>query len=131
METCRQIREEARDIWYDTNLFHVIIRDCDDSLVSAFVKHTHEIDVYAEIFPELAGKKDWSNLMKWCRNVFEDDSIALYKRGGRGQRSTVVAAAHDIVHQHADWDECEHALETLGTVVRKLRPKWTFRTPAG
>lgn len=124
LKTCRQIRGETRDMSYNVNAFRIFVTDCDDSVLSAFTKHIDAIEVVPLIHLRIVGKRDRSNLIKWCKNLFTGDSMMLYKGSWNDQRSTVVAAAHDIVKQHDDWSECERALETLETVVRKLRPKW-------
>lgn len=41
----RQIRKEARNIWYMSNTFDFRIYDCSDALLHKFCRHCYSIDV--------------------------------------------------------------------------------------
>ena len=125
--TCRQIRQEARAVWYASSTFHFTIQDCDDSLLCAFTKHVQDLEIeHPHTRVRLQGDQNWSNLVEWCHNVWHTRSIGVNKKDGQGAFSAIVAAAHEIAyrHDHASWAMCKAAWDNLEFVVRTLNSSW-------
>ncbi|KXT15704.1 hypothetical protein AC579_144 [Pseudocercospora musae] len=72
LQSCRQIRQEARMMWCQRNNFVLPIYNADGALYRAFSRQQlqrisrgdHPIDYYYQ-FVDQAGK-EWSRLMEWC-----------------------------------------------------------------
>ncbi|KAK3710461.1 hypothetical protein LTR37_010304 [Vermiconidia calcicola] len=45
LRTCRQVRNEALQLWYTSNTFYIDVSDCDDTELYAFEQHLRNIDV--------------------------------------------------------------------------------------
>ena len=129
--TCRQIRREAIYHWYLSNTFELDIIDCDPKMDIAFTRHCdvvgmNEGESTVKAVINLLGRKDWSNLVSWCKAVYQDDVFKLRKDDSGDKSWAVVAGAHDIVHRMIDrpWEEVEAALDNLRYVVGKLDRAW-------
>lgn len=72
------------------------------------------------------GRRDWTNLMIWCKNVWNKDSRSIRMRDELDNDEIVMAAALQIAKDHMihPWSECEASLENLEAVVRRLDPSW-------
>lgn len=127
----RQIRAEARKIYYTSNQFFVVIQDCDDDLLHKFAMHckglnmTENIPILLRVNPA----KNWANLQKWCERIWKDESTGPNEhRSEDAGICTVIVAAYKIARQHRDsgrsWSECALALENLKAVAEKLDPGW-------
>lgn len=126
----RQVREEARGVWYSENSFYTEIVNCDDRHLSAFVKHCYSIGMRPDIkLKANLGERSWTNLAKWCENIWNKNSLGYGAVGLDWLSVTrVAAAAHQIVFQHLEhdrsWGECEAALEVLKKVAQGFDPTW-------
>lgn len=94
----RLIRSETLNIWYRENKFETTIRDCDATLLHAWIRN---FDV---VFPKgrkglrtpgmwLHGRPHWPNLMSWCRlylhsRIWYGDEVGNWSSVG-----TVIRAA--------------------------------------
>lgn len=131
--TCRQIRKEALDIWYAKNRFQFRIDDCHDKLMVEWNRHLRSIGKQCTINTGLYGRRDWDNLVKWCKNVWNGESFYIVKEKDHdnGAEGDVVAAAHDIARAVSSWDECERALENIRFAVRALGQEWEGEEMSG
>ncbi|KAK5121071.1 hypothetical protein LTR85_005555 [Meristemomyces frigidus] len=128
LSTCRQVRTEAKKIWYNLNKFNVPAWDCDASLL----KHFHHFIVTAggyqgvEVSVRVHGNKSWSNLVGWCQAVFDDDALAFTftKEGHMPANEAVIQAAHKIAMTARTWAVCEEGLADLHFLVSKLDADW-------
>lgn len=125
----RQIHKEARSVWYTSNTFEVAIRQCDDSLLRKFTMHCNTLPVMATVRIQLFNSNSWSNLIRWCRNVWNGESAGMSpKIYGASNTMAVVYAAHKIVDDYMrksrSWDECLATLTTLKEMSEQLDPSW-------
>lgn len=130
LSTNRQIREEARAMWYNENTFHFDVHDCDDNLMYRFVKHARSLGVHPKTKCTIDDSKNWANLQEWCFPIWTGVSgkISSKHSDEMSDVATVIRAAHDIVWSHRmalrDDRECLAALDGLKRVVQKLDPEW-------
>lgn len=122
------IRQETIGIWYSTNAFFINLRDCDDTLLSAFTKHIQDMQIDINMKGEVRGGKDWSNLLIWCRRLYDGESMYLVKKETLVRRASILSASHEIVLRHRALDlcldECDRALDNLKTIVQQLDTEW-------
>lgn len=126
----RQIRNEAREIWYRCNKFYAKIIACDDELMYRFLVHCRG---YLGVIPRLElttdDGKNWANLTVWCKHIWYGISPGI-DQDVHYEHScdTVTAAAHDIAIQHRvekrSWRSCVQALDNLKMVVQKFDSRW-------
>jgi hypothetical protein len=130
----RQIRSEARRMWYDKNEFLVTIRRCDARLLCKVNRLLPEAKLIGSRPPECDritfewdGVCDWANLMWWCREVqrgnlrrLPDDKMRL------GEYLCVVESALAVAHLHVDgsWSKCKEILTTLRYAYSKIDLAW-------
>lgn len=128
LRVCRSVRQEAAKVWYSMNTFFIQVRDCDDTLLSAFTKYSQSMKVKIDVKGEIKGNENWSNLLIWCRRLYDGESRYLVTEEMQGRQACVISAAHDIILQQleldSDWDECEQASENLHSVVRRWIEAW-------
>ena len=124
LRSCRQIREEARSIYYLNNAFGTSVRDLDPYNLIAFKRQAGnfgprtktEIVIYT--WPPEQGQLAWSNLMKWLEAYHNGRAPGLRgKQEERSIRRRVVARAFDVIDtaERLPW---EQAVKVLG-VYRK------------
>jgi hypothetical protein len=76
LSTCRQIRNEAQQIYYFGNTFAIVMLNCDSTLYRQFTKDVvrplgiQPDDPRWRSVAELE-RVDWRNLMSWYRCVWE------------------------------------------------------------
>ncbi|CAK3747787.1 Hypothetical predicted protein [Lecanosticta acicola] len=143
LSVCRQIRSEARKMWYLENQFVADVRDCNADLVNAFERWTRrfEWEVEAEYYgaknwgagkvsiaiEAVDSKPDWAGLMEWCERIQRDEGVQPINPGQPpSQYSSIVATAHAIVkaHRNGDWDDCWWPLEELRGLAGLIDRRW-------
>ncbi|KAK5121106.1 hypothetical protein LTR85_005590 [Meristemomyces frigidus] len=134
LQTCHQTREESVKVWIESNSFLFDVVDCDAKLISAFFKHLRALAmaVSVEIHFQLkatcqwSGRKDWANLIEWCKAVRLGGALMVVKSDELDNMGRVMAAAHSISRDHRgrSWEECEKALENLRYAMGGPEPKW-------
>ena len=127
LHTCRQTRQEALNLWMDENRFETTIIGCDARVLVEFTKLAK--DIRTQILPVhfgLAGRSSWSNLMVWCRSVFDGVTRAVAQAPQSSSRTTIVAAATGLAKEQrgGDWRVCEASLEELRKVAGLVDPRW-------
>lgn len=131
LSTCRQIRSEATAIWYGQNEFEVTVWDCDASLLNSFYRHQKRLGLL-DLAPmpmhfKLGGFRKWSNLVRWCLDIYHYRGTRFQDDPARTDAfCVVIAAAHEIVQANRtiSWEVCERALESLRLVVFRLDRGW-------
>lgn len=75
LSTCTQIRSKAASIWYRDNKFYARVPNCDAAAVNKWSQHCCTVGQrdYFDVAIKLFGGIEWSNLLKWCQAVWEDD----------------------------------------------------------
>ncbi|KAK4541937.1 hypothetical protein LTR36_007301 [Oleoguttula mirabilis] len=129
LQTDRQVRAETRPIWYQGNEFYSDVHDCDATLDSRFRVHVADQKLQGPVvrIGTLMSGKCWSNLVRWCKDLWNQNVPALAPAEDMNAEEAVIAAAHQIATQHRKrpWAECEEALRILRFVVCKLDNGWT------
>lgn len=126
----RQIRSEARKIWYENNSFYVAVVGWDDDLLHRFTKHCLKIKVNPVLALEIErATKNWINLERWCKHLWDKESKGLQTDyPDMCPIEVVVSAAHQIVFQHIEgkrsWAEYAVALGNFRRVVQTLDSGW-------
>lgn len=127
----RQVRSEAKRIWYRSNTFAFHIEGYDDTLVRQFYANCLANGGNTKIKLRLRGVGNWTNLLNWCKHIWHGQSISATKAepGEHGRTFCIMLAAHEVVEQHLQngrsWGECAVALESMRKLVQKLHPAWT------
>lgn len=124
----RQMRKEARPLYYNDNNFSVPVIDYNDELLCKFYKRSRDLTGTVRSGSLiLSGNPNWTNLMRWCENIWRAKSTGL-DRHEDGALAVVLYAAHEIAYHHrelqASWEACEKALANLKLVVQTLDPRW-------
>lgn len=135
LSTCRQIRDEARKIWYFQNKFHLTVIACDCRLERDFADAREAVEsevgsegreVYVSV-KLCRGDRDWSNLLEWCRLIFAGDCLyALDVPDARDSNYfCVVATAQDVTKTCVgNWEDCRKTLESLRQSFGRINPMW-------
>jgi len=122
LQVCKQIRNEARNIWYGNNEVWIESKDCDPSPCIFWAEHrrTLDLDQDIELGIRLQGSPNWRNLAKWCEAAFHDDEFpneVLSSDTSPAPWPEVLDRALNIALQCSEmnlsWDECEWRLEAL------------------
>ena len=136
LQTCRQTRAEATDIWYQRNKFSIIVTSCDATLLRAFKSFARaHSTISVPTCLHLRGVGNWSNLKHWCEDIFYRKTCILTRGAAVSGEGRVIAAAHDIALRHGarakisgdrdgEWMECEGSLEALRFAVGTFEPAW-------
>lgn len=126
LQTCRQIRHEAKPVWYAENDFHIFVEECDDSLVHAWSEHVKNVGVQPKVSMMLMGYVNWNHLKAWCRRIWAGTSLALPKERSSLNEcgDDMVAAAHHIamIHRGSPWYLCGQALRKVEHMVHRSGP---------
>ncbi|KAK4895243.1 hypothetical protein LTR27_006586 [Elasticomyces elasticus] len=118
LQVSKQVRSETLAMWYKGNTFRFFITDCDGALVCAWHRHCIAIGFTAIDFNIIIrGEPNWSNLMKWCKAVCEDDCVAVQGQPGDSSLASVVVSATSIAFRsnefEGSWEDCEKVLLEL------------------
>jgi len=129
LQTCRQTRSEALKLWYLSNHFAMGISHCDASLLIEFYWHLSAVNIAGVAITVVAGKKHWTNLMVWCRAIWEGRAHGFEMEEGSmlgemTDEEAVMRAAHRIVSRKGSWTQCEEELAELRFLVGKIEPGW-------
>jgi hypothetical protein len=142
LQTCRQIRLEASGIFYMQTDFQLELYDFDHTPLVLFHSSLHRVG-----FPDalvewtVSGRKDWPNLLAWCKAVFEARCPALLDdRSGWFTTAEMQAEQETAVAFHAQslalefrlnhgkrygWARCERGpLERLRRTLAVLDEGW-------
>jgi len=135
LSTCQRIRKEALSLWYKCNKFSVAITDCDATLLVAFSAHVMTLrqGKHTSLSIQINGRKDWTNMMRWCQAVWRVKCSVLLREEDGDEQGTVISLAHDIAFGHLGRPlaECKRALQNLGHVVKKFDDEWEDAREAG
>ncbi|KAK5737774.1 hypothetical protein LTR17_006422 [Elasticomyces elasticus] len=118
LQVSKQVRSETQAMWYEGNTFLFIITDCDGAVVSSWHRLCMALD-YTDINFNIMirGDPNWSNLMKWCKAVCEDDCVAVQGEPDDSDLTSVVVSATSIAFRFAEvegrWEDCEKVLLEL------------------
>lgn len=125
LATCYAIRGETLHMWY-SNQFCIRIFDCDARLLTAFMRHCRNV-TGKEILPdiELRGRKEWSNLMRWCKDVWNKEASWVMPEEGDEAYTAVITAACEIAWTcEESWETCEAMLKALRHAVGAFDDEW-------
>lgn len=131
LNACRQVRCEARPLWYFLNRFDVKVIACDFKRALAFQRSTLQTarlcnhgqgNWKAEITLDftLTGVKRWDRLVEWCRELHGDgELLPVAQCYGKSRIHRFVAAAHAIAvaSRGNSWEGCLEALNALRPVL--------------
>lgn len=132
LSTCRQVRGEARNIYYQDNTFLFGVSDFDAAMLVTFESRsrTHR---RANHSLALGGGPNWANLKAWIRAVFEG-------RGHYFSRRFDDEAVPAPLHEHLavmcfdvmmrlrargmEWKQAKGVLEDLHRGMAAADPRW-------
>jgi hypothetical protein len=130
LETCRRVRNEARSLWFHTNIFHLNVVDCDATLADTFNainRNGTQLCVNMH-FSFHRHQPNWHNLIAWCHRSYKSRLAFGLRNEDASPPMTVVQSAHEIVaaaiDEGASWAMCERQLEASRKVAWKLDARW-------
>ena len=133
LSTCRQIRSEARDIWYFGNDFAFLITDCNIILHGRFVKNLIDAtgishDSQWTFAIEVDGI-DWNNLVKWCYAIHSGELKPLRFVHGTGPEMAVIQAATRVaqISRRLSWAKVTDQLKGIKVMTRIIDEGWLDR----
>lgn len=142
LSTCRQIRKEAAQTWYQSNKFVAVVKDCDTSLYRGFVLHLRQVTSYRVAFTSTfrispnfyTSVSLWTNLEDHCRAVWTSPQVlfpvpTVEKRGlGLKEYYAVFECAQRIAFRAnkrgVPWEECKEQLRALREVAGFVNDLW-------
>jgi len=131
LSACRQIRSEARSIWYLTNIFEMEVHDIDATLINAWARHTKAIGLYFEHLSQVRWRVydsyDWGNLMAWMKAIWAREPTYCQGRASVFCRTTAALfGATRITEDNIDlsWKECAEALDDFRVVLGQFDYRW-------
>lgn len=127
LQSCYQIRSEARNIWCTQNTFCIRIIDYDTDLLSRFCRIlVGHMDYSPGIVYDLDGSCSWSNLMTWCRRVFHGQLWPIFAGPDADTQAVVVSAATRLAASdvHDRWRSCLQGLEMWRDVAGRSNSEW-------
>lgn len=135
LSTCRQIRAEARSIWFLENRFEFHIRELDITLLSLFYrrqkKHLRKGSDSGKVRKVTTTHKhyNWANLMRWCKVAFDGDVWCLRPVPGKDAHYAVVANATHMAQKQlkvagATWETCYQTLQYFRAVAGATDKRW-------
>ncbi|KAF2170181.1 hypothetical protein M409DRAFT_19784 [Zasmidium cellare ATCC 36951] len=134
LRTCRQIRFEARKIFYLRNSFRVVVHNCDARLLAAFERHIAQfeqweggkIKVETLLYIAISGRKVWGNLVQWCFEVHQRGGGFLGPKPSDNRLRSVIAAAHAVTNASGgvSWEKCLEALEAMRAALGLVDKGW-------
>lgn len=133
LATCRQIRQEARSVYYATNTFYCRVRDLDATTVFEFVGRS-SAHAKAGLRFGFGGKANWSNLKTWLK--FTYDTVV---GGVAGHEAPAFSGRYAYIHGTVmcfevmeklkrkgwSWTEVEDVLEDLHRGMKHGNAVWT------
>jgi hypothetical protein len=143
LSVCRKVRAETRNMWLCRNKFVAPVVDCDARLAekwysimwTATAQHTPFTFIY-----QFRGKRNWSNLMRWCKVMYDLQGKPLLVSDKQERHSmakissdtmnlstiTVAAAVVCLVSRGRfdDWNTCEEALRTVRMLAGEINRDW-------
>ncbi|SMR41905.1 unnamed protein product [Zymoseptoria tritici ST99CH_1E4] len=132
VSTCRQIRTEARRMWFIENRFLIVVTDCDAQLAERWFRllMTARLPsaVDARMTMRWLGKPHWANLMRWCKTIYDHRRPPLFD-DLKMTKNTLVAVAVTAVRlvwsgRFQSWPVCQRALEALRGLAGILDEDW-------
>ncbi|KAF7192845.1 hypothetical protein HII31_05828 [Pseudocercospora fuligena] len=126
LSVCRQIRSEARGIWFSENQFTFRVVDCDISLLLKSFAWVQDVPGKTPLF-KLRGRPNWANLMAWCKAVFEDKLPPLNAQY-QNHLATVVRPAtimtRNLAESGSSWPSIEKNLLLWRDTAGSVDPRW-------
>ncbi|KAI5358248.1 hypothetical protein Slin15195_G065750 [Septoria linicola] len=117
LRACRQMRNEARTMWYISNHFTIDVFDCEITRLLSFTKRTAAMrgNAVCNLTVNVIEGGDWDGLRGWCYAFHEDQGCnAIEKSDDKLDDFTAaVVAVTAIAQEHCGlpWFTCEEALE--------------------
>ena len=126
-QTCHQIRNEARCLWFKCNKFAIVLTNYDATLLSAWSALTGRAEVGLSASLRIVGVPDWGNLLSWMRTVWADEgTFHMEKADVMSQEAGVIRAAQDIVVElrGSRWEKCAQMLEYFRFGIGQYDHRW-------
>ncbi|KAK5678526.1 hypothetical protein LTS10_008970 [Elasticomyces elasticus] len=120
LQVSKQTREETLSMWLQTNTFNFTITNCDASLICGWerfwsARKFRELKI--KINMVLVGTPNWSALMKWCKEVCEDEAGAATPQLTDTKFGGIITTATGIAWRFSEfygpWARCEKVLGEL------------------
>ncbi|KAK5117142.1 hypothetical protein LTR85_008910 [Meristemomyces frigidus] len=132
LATSKQIRHEARKIYYLENRFRLIAANMDSAAITAFAQNVGPyLHDDLQIVVEPTGRPDWNNLLRWLKDFFEGRSIPDSESPEAGSPMKVVTNAFDIVRELAKaglaWEQVVPVLESYRNGVDGAGHTWRWQ----
>ena len=127
LQTCRQIRKEARPIFHRNNRFGVRI---DDLKLGPQLGHWIWSDALVDVCSmRIRGVASWANLKAWLKACHGNRTIARPGVAAKQDAMIVVGMAFSLVEalDGVSWDIVEPALEAFKKALDAKRGTWNFR----
>ena len=132
LQLCRQARKETTAIYYNENLFGIIISDCD---ASQYIKWCQSSVARFESNHEFANNRthpsNWSNLLVWMEAYCRRKCSApepVKDQVKQGDDSAVIQLCwmvHRLKEEHKlSWKKIKQQLELVHPVMTALSAKW-------
>lgn len=134
LRVCRQIRSEARGIWFSKNTFQLRVHNCDGRQISAFDRYN------GEKLPQpntmmFFGRRNWANVLSWAHLVHQGKGYVL--GNSFPQSPTLVPPRSrevwDVVYaatmmaynlSHLPWENVEKNIELIRTAAGHASRLW-------
>ena len=125
---CRQLRLETLQLYYSSNDFRILARNCDGTLMHKWVEHWSKMPGKKCVSFNVCGALDWTNLEVWLfwrwehKFVFVHHNLDLHSGGC----NKAILAAHNLLGHFLDqpWSEFKEAIENLRLVVLAYDSSW-------
>jgi hypothetical protein len=127
LQTCRQVRAEALNLWGVQNSFFVQIVDHDIKLLARFCRIVlAHMDTSPCITYDFVGRSDWANLMGFCKGVFGGELWPVFAGVDASNEAFVVSAATRLAasNAHQSWKKCWEGLEMWRPLAGRLNAEW-------
>ena len=115
---------EAKKLWLSQNTWYFAITGLDMCLVERWLQFLETCDVATSPCVRFGESFDWSNLVQWCKYVWQNEraNITIMGRGpSLSAEMRIVNAAQTIAAQDRNqpWDDVERTLTAYRDNVRK------------
>lgn len=127
LATCRQVRAEARLMWFWRNTFVYIAQDCNIRPLFAFhALYGSPLPIQVNVAVYAQGQHNWKALKEWCKLVFKHKRHC-FRCSGRTQGFQVLRAATVMAKRSRalTWGDFEQDLELWRPVAALSHEEWS------
>ncbi|SMQ55866.1 unnamed protein product [Zymoseptoria tritici ST99CH_3D7] len=130
LETCKQVRSEALELFYLSNHFHFDIRGYNDSLLLKFAEPLKAMNIRAYLTK--AGFKTWTpgwdGLMRWLENLHTGQHwLSLANSKAPGSAACLLVKGLFVTARalrEVEWNRLKEILESMRPALVALDARW-------